>query len=104
MQLNSSTPHFTPSALLYGTMYGSTELRKELAALVNTHFKAKRNVDEHNIFVTNGAGSAVNDLILTTCDAGDGVLIPCGFFHVFFNVLYCQQAHMAMRSSLLWRF
>ncbi|KAJ3035340.1 hypothetical protein HDV00_004068 [Rhizophlyctis rosea] len=51
--------------------------------MVNTHFRATQKVDEHNIFVTNGAGSAVNNLVLATCDEGDGVLIPSPYYGGF---------------------
>jgi aspartate/methionine/tyrosine aminotransferase len=70
--------HFkvTPWMLTYGDGFtGSKALKKVLTRFVNVNFAPRKKIDESAICLTNGVGSAVDNLALCIGDPGDGVLI-----------------------------
>jgi aspartate/methionine/tyrosine aminotransferase len=70
--------HFkmTPWMLTYGDGFtGSKALKTALARFLNVHFAPKKKIDESAICLTNGAGSAVDNLAFCIGDPGDGVLV-----------------------------
>jgi 1-aminocyclopropane-1-carboxylate synthase len=70
--------HFemTPWMLTYGDGFtGSTALKKALAKFINIHFTPRKKIDESAICLTNGVGSAVDNLAFCIGEPGDGVLI-----------------------------
>lgn len=70
--------HFrmTPWMLTYGDGFtGSRALKRALAKYINIHFTPRQKIDESAICVTNGVGSAVDNLGFCIGEPGDGILI-----------------------------
>ena len=70
--------HFrmTPWMLTYGDGFtGSTALKVALATFINIHFNPRKTIDETSIILTNGVGSAVDNLAFSFGEPGDGILI-----------------------------
>ena len=70
--------HFrmTPRMLTYGDGFtGSKSLKVALAKFINFHFAPRSKIDENAICLTNGVGSAVDNLAFCIGEPGDGVLI-----------------------------
>lgn len=70
--------HFkmTSWLLTYGDGFtGSKALKKSLAKFINVHFHPSKKIDEGAIALTNGVGSAVDDLAFCFGEPGDGILI-----------------------------
>ncbi|TPX66799.1 hypothetical protein SpCBS45565_g04158 [Spizellomyces sp. 'palustris'] len=67
----------------YGLMYGSQELRDKLADMFNLQFQPIRRVEASEIVVTNGACSAVSNLVQVVCDVGEGILVPAPYYGGF---------------------
>eukprot|EP00026_Physarum_polycephalum_P017153 Phypoly_transcript_18277.p1 GENE.Phypoly_transcript_18277~~Phypoly_transcript_18277.p1 ORF type:complete len:249 (+),score=30.23 Phypoly_transcript_18277:71-748(+) len=56
---------------------------KDLAAFFSRTFFAGRKMEPQNLIVGNGAGSVLNMLAFTLCDAGDGIIIPSPYYPGF---------------------
>jgi aspartate/methionine/tyrosine aminotransferase len=70
--------HFkmTPWLLTYGDGFtGSKALKVALAKFINDHFAPRKKIDDSAICLTNGVGSAVDNLAFCIGEPGDGVLI-----------------------------
>lgn len=73
-----------PSELVYGDMHGRLRLRRALARLFTTHLVGTE-VDADNLAVTSGAGSVLDLLAMSCCDAGDRVLVTAPGYKGFEN-------------------
>lgn len=75
----------TPWHLTYGNgAYGSPELRTAIAQFVMGVFKPSMKIEENQVAVCNGAGSAVDDLSFCLADPGDGILVGRPLYVGFF--------------------
>lgn len=73
-----------PSELVYGDMHGRLRLRRAIARLFSAHL-FRTEVDADHLAVTSGAGSVLDLLAMSCCDAGDRVLVTAPGYKGFEN-------------------
>jgi aspartate/methionine/tyrosine aminotransferase len=75
-----------PNNLNYTDFTGDPLFRKELALLLQKFiFKTEKTVDPNDIVTCNGAGTVLEQLGASLCDAGEYVMIPAPMYHAFPN-------------------
>ena len=62
---------------------GSPRLKKALASLFNSYFRAYKAVLENEILVFPGAVAVLDALAWSICDEGDGIIVPLPFYMGF---------------------
>ncbi|TPX32783.1 hypothetical protein SmJEL517_g04129 [Synchytrium microbalum] len=94
-RMNVVRPVVTDQDLLYGQYNGHDALRRQLAHLLNRHFKPLQPVLIDEVQVTNGCASAINAIAQVCCDAGDCILLPSPYYGGFFNdTLYTARCEL----------
>jgi aspartate/methionine/tyrosine aminotransferase len=94
--------HFkmTPWLLTYGDGFtGSKAVKVALAKFVNGHFSPRKKIDQSAICLTNGVGSAVDNLAFCIGEPGDGVLIGRPLYVGFLPDLTTRSKCVAMISG-----
>ena len=75
--------------LLYGDFSGSTQLRSEIARLINRRHSLPPHlsINQDMVLVGNGAGSVINMLAQVLADSNDAILIPSPVYGAFVSDL-----------------
>ncbi|KAJ8132319.1 hypothetical protein O1611_g1306 [Lasiodiplodia mahajangana] len=70
--------------------WGEAGLLVALSSLFNSYFAPSLAVEKSNIVLTAGAAGALDGVVWSVCDSGEGILVPCpyhaGAYEVFMNI------------------
>eukprot|EP01137_Pigoraptor_chileana_P032926 Opistho-2@23071 len=80
---DASCRHVEESSTMYGDHTGVVTFRDEIAGLFNRTMHPKQPVAASELCVMTGAGTVVEALAFSLCDAGDGILIPTPYYGGF---------------------
>ena len=64
-------------------MMGTESFRTAIATFLSREMRVSSPLLPSHISVTNGCGSAMEQFAMSTCDAGDGILLPAPFYGGF---------------------
>ena len=67
----------------YGAPEGSSELRALLSDFMSRHFRPYYPLKAEHIFAQTGAGTSVNQLVLSVSDPGDYCIVPAPYYGAF---------------------